>query len=638
MARQYKLRLRDGTVLAVDQAGLRTWLIDDRAMVQPMGTRAWRPLREVLAEEAVMGARTRPEAVRRTEAARTVADDDIAIPVKPATLDAPATPDPTLDAPDQPLVSKRPAPTAGPLPLVPPPPADAPIRPAAAAPALPLVPPPAPVAAPPRAPVASAPLAAVSAPVRAAAVPASAPPRATPPPVAVAPPPVAAPAPRAATAAPPVAAPAPRVALATPPVIATPPRAAAPVAAPPAPAKAGTSAPPVLRPAPTAFPDPPEAATLGPLIPEPPPEDAPARLEDLPIIPLKPIEDDEDVAAPSVSLRVAGPSDRLEETDLADQLALVIQREVAEGNAVVIPEDELEELDLLEDEEFAPARGPVQSSVPEPLAAAVATGFHHVADWVRSATAVARTQAASAASVVATVSEAVHGRSEAAQPPPASSELPVIPFAKEAPPASGGVRRRIARAGLAAAVLAGTVAAGAGTYAWIQSRSDGPVAAVPAAPPPPPVTAAPELPREVVAAIEQLPHLAPATVQRLIATSPFAAPEPADVFRRARQALKRGIPALAPEEAQQLSVLERAVLVRLGPADRERVMAYDRVRAGRDLLPKEDARVLALYARGARALPAEHRERLQALSAKAIDAALAAAPVTADQSVTAPRR
>ena len=73
-------------------------------------------------------------------------------------------------------------------------------------------------------------------------------------------------------------------------------------------------------------------------------------------------------------------------------------------------------------------------------------------------------------------------------------------------------------------------------------------------------------------------------------------------------------------------MLERAVLVRLSPPERERVMAYDRLRAGRDLLPAEDARVLGLVARGARALPAQHRERLQALSAKAIAAALASAP------------
>ena len=49
MVDQYKLRLGDGTVLAVDEQGLRTWLLDGRAMVQRPGSQAWRPLKEILA-------------------------------------------------------------------------------------------------------------------------------------------------------------------------------------------------------------------------------------------------------------------------------------------------------------------------------------------------------------------------------------------------------------------------------------------------------------------------------------------------------------------------------------------------------------------------------------------------------------
>jgi len=60
------------------------------------------------------------------------------------------------------------------------------------------------------------------------------------------------------------------------------------------------------------------------------------------------------------------------------------------------------------------------------------------------------------------------------------------------------------------------------------------------------------------------------------------------------------------------------------------------MRGGRDLLPKEDARVLALVARGTRSLPADQRERLQTLSGKAIAAALAAAPASPDPA--SPRR
>jgi hypothetical protein len=70
------------------------------------------------------------------------------------------------------------------------------------------------------------------------------------------------------------------------------------------------------------------------------------------------------------------------------------------------------------------------------------------------------------------------------------------------------------------------------------------------------------------------------------------------------------------------------------PPERERVTAYDRLRAGRDRLPAEDARVLGLVARGARALPAQHRERLQSLSGKAIAAALG----SGGQPAEAPRR
>ena len=52
MPREYKLRLGDGTVLAVDEQGLRTWAVDGQAMVQTANSQQWRPLKEVLAEAA----------------------------------------------------------------------------------------------------------------------------------------------------------------------------------------------------------------------------------------------------------------------------------------------------------------------------------------------------------------------------------------------------------------------------------------------------------------------------------------------------------------------------------------------------------------------------------------------------------
>src|SRR5438477_11236903 len=91
MLLQYKLRLRDGTVLAVYHDGLMTWMLDDRAMVQPAGSRRWRPLKELLAEEraaARQAARQRP---------------------------APAEVPPQAVTPSLPLVPPPPPPVAAPL-------------------------------------------------------------------------------------------------------------------------------------------------------------------------------------------------------------------------------------------------------------------------------------------------------------------------------------------------------------------------------------------------------------------------------------------------------------------------------------------------------------------------------------------
>ncbi|HVR69947.1 MAG TPA: hypothetical protein VMT87_03805 [Vicinamibacteria bacterium] len=351
------------------------------------------------------------------------------------------------------------------------------------------------------------------------------------------------------------------------------------------------------------------ARPVEPLIPEPPPEDAPPTIEDLPIIPFKALEDEPSPARMSVW---AGAAGSLEETDLADQLALVIQREVAEGHAVVIGEEDLEELDLVEDDRYA-----AREQTPAPAAAvALARGLNRVVEWSTAAVSAVRGKAKPAGAVRAA------SPPDPVAPPPRASDLPVVPFAAEA--SAAAPRRRLGRlAGVAAAALAVAVAAGLGLSRWMTGSEGSRTAAEPAAPPPPPAASEPQWPPEVVAAAQRLPHLAPDTVELLLATSPFGNPEPSEVFRRARTAARRGVSALTPEEAQELAVLERAVLVRLGPAERERVMAYDRLRAGRDLIPAEDARVLGLVARGTRALPAPHRERLRVLSGKAIAAALA---------------
>lgn len=478
MARQYKLRLRDGTVLAVDHGGLRTWLIDDKAMVQPMGSRVWRPLREVLAQESVAVHAPRHEPPPK---ARTIADEDIPlIPVKPlveaATPRAPATPPP------------RPAP---PPPVPPAPPA----------------------------------------------------PRSAPPP-----------------------APAPR-----------------PAAPPRAPAS-------------------PPARVAAPLVPEAPPQPAPPSLEDLPIIPFKAPE-----PPPRVRVSAAAPPPALDEADLGAELALVIQREVAEGKAVIIDESELEEIVIVEDDDAPGARPPAGKAVADTVSAWTTW----LAPHAEKALSAVRTGAAAAVARVAAARRRAAATRAAAPAPAAAPPRKPLQLKRAAP-----------LAGLVALALVA-----AATYSLWMPLLEGLGSSQPTPPAAAPTPAAsptldPSLPREVVAAIQQMPHLTPETVQLVVATSPFAGPEPPEVFRRARAALRRGAPALTPEETRELADLERAVASRLRPIERERLQAYDRVTTGRELLSDEDARVLGLYARGARGLPVASRDRLQALSAKAITAAL----------------
>jgi hypothetical protein len=121
---------------------------------------------------------------------------------------------------------------------------------------------------------------------------------------------------------------------------------------------------------------------------------------------------------------------------------------------------------------------------------------------------------------------------------------------------------------------------------------------------------------------EQLPHLAPETIQVVLSLDPEIVLEPPQVFRVAYDAAERGLSALVPGEAQELKTLRSTLLGTLRPAERERVREYDRARAQRVTLPFEDRDVLELFARGAGALPSRSRERLQALSGKAIAAGL----------------
>ena len=120
----------------------------------------------------------------------------------------------------------------------------------------------------------------------------------------------------------------------------------------------------------------------------------------------------------------------------------------------------------------------------------------------------------------------------------------------------------------------------------------------------------------------RLPHLSPETIQLVMSSNSWMEPDPPEVFSRAYTAAKRGAPALAPAEAAELKTLEAALLAGLRPAERQRVREYDRARLQRATLPSEDRDMVGLFARGATALPAPSRARLQALFGKAIAAGL----------------
>ena len=177
---------------------------------------------------------------------------------------------------------------------------------------------------------------------------------------------------------------------------------------------------------------------------------------------------------------------------------------------------------------------------------------------------------------------------------------------------------------VAASVLAVLVTVVATRATWM--RVFAPPVADHVAKPAPPAPAIPEpspLPREVQAAMAQLPHLSPDVIQLVMAHGGPALPDPPEVFRRAWVAANRGASALSEPDAEELRSIKKAVLFSLRPGERDRVRAYDRVSVSVDLLVLEDGKVMALFTRGVRALPPARRERLQALLGKAITSALA---------------
>ncbi|HXB55927.1 MAG TPA: hypothetical protein VN461_14165 [Vicinamibacteria bacterium] len=137
------------------------------------------------------------------------------------------------------------------------------------------------------------------------------------------------------------------------------------------------------------------------------------------------------------------------------------------------------------------------------------------------------------------------------------------------------------------------------------------------------------------AANEQLPHLAPETIELVMSKSLAGLLDPPEVFARAHDALDRGRAALTAEEAQELKALRTGMLAPLHPDERDRLYEYDLLRRHRVTLPFEDREALGLVARGMRALPPEARERFQWLAGKAITAGLSVPDTSPPRAATA---
>jgi hypothetical protein len=123
-------------------------------------------------------------------------------------------------------------------------------------------------------------------------------------------------------------------------------------------------------------------------------------------------------------------------------------------------------------------------------------------------------------------------------------------------------------------------------------------------------------------ATARLPGLAPETILLVFDRNPQGVEEAPEVFQVAREAADRGRDTLDPREGAELRELERQVIAALSTTERNRVAEYDRTRARRVIFPFENPHVMELVARGTLALPEDRRERLQALTHKAVVAGI----------------
>lgn len=131
------------------------------------------------------------------------------------------------------------------------------------------------------------------------------------------------------------------------------------------------------------------------------------------------------------------------------------------------------------------------------------------------------------------------------------------------------------------------------------------------------------------ASVSQMPYLSPDTIDRVVANLSGGLGDiaPEDVFRRAYEAIERGLATLPQEEAAELQGMRDTMLESLPASERQHIINYEPVLRARVTLPYEDRTVMTLLARASTALPPEGRARLQELSGKAVVAALSGATV-----------
>jgi hypothetical protein len=108
MLQRYKLRLSDGTLLVVDHDALSSWVVDGKAMVQPVGSDRWLSLKKFLLEERRTGSpwwSSRPSGSEIPGVHRSLLSDDGALPpVRPA-RELPLIPPPSRRVPTEEIVA-----------------------------------------------------------------------------------------------------------------------------------------------------------------------------------------------------------------------------------------------------------------------------------------------------------------------------------------------------------------------------------------------------------------------------------------------------------------------------------------------------------------------------------------------------